>query len=424
MRMRKLGHGQSIEFCVPEEIEHKIVQMKEGSSRAGSSVTVSDILKWALSETMDDTTRCIPLWVTQGLRFGEHTRLWQQYGDLSVDHASNWAKSFLEDEAKSLEQRYRPGSARNNLLETRDDINESFKKKVSEHRLDMNELHEADMQEEQERELSPEAEEERQIERPPAAEPMRHRIHPNVKRLVHQGLFNPEAHGFQSAFAALDSTSAARFVELDQFPERLLVTDDFARTVQLDYANGDRSDFFQRPVNWILTSAIQPGTLFILSAYEAQQLLGGINASPYVTLHLYAPRTAMSQRPLDHLALYTVPERKTTSLPPETSSLLNIFAGQLYMQSYKEYTTMCDLLGLAWTSASDAEIEADGFIPRGLEMATLMNKSRFTHSPTKFLHVFLTNVRRNNESIEKTHMGKLLSGDIMDRDEFEKDRAE
>lgn len=424
MRMRKLGHGQSIEFCVPEEIEHKIAQMKKGSSRARSSVTVSDILKWAISETMDDTTRCIPLWMTQGLCFGEHSRLWQQYGDLSVDNASNWAKSFLEDEAKSLEQRYRPGSARNNLLETNDDIDERFKKKVSEHRLDMNELHEADMQEEQERELSLEAEEERQIERPPAAEPMRHRIHPNVKRLVNQGVFNPEAYGFQSAFAALLATSAAKFVELDQFPQRLLVTDDFACTVQLDYANGDQSDFFQRPVNWILTSAIQPGTLFILSAYEAQQLLAEIIASPYVTLHLYAPRTGMSQRPLDHLALYTVPERETTSLPPETSSLLNIFAGQLYMQSYKEYTTMCDLLGLAWTSASDAEIEADGFIPRGLEMGTLVNKSRFTHSPTKFLHVFLTNVRRNNESIEKTHMGKLLSGDIMDRDEFEEDRAE
>lgn len=424
MRMRKLGHGQSIEFCVPAEIEHKIFQMKERSSRARSSVTVSNILKWAISETMDDTTRCIPLWVTQGLRFGEHSRLWRQRSDLSVDHASNWAKSFMEDEAKSLEKRYRPGSARNNLLETCDDIHESFKRKVSEHRLDMNELHEADMQEEQERELSPEAEEERQVERPPAAEPMKHRIHPNVKRLVYQGLSNLETHGFQSAFATLKSTSAANFVKLDQFPQRLLVTDDFARTVKLDCANGDQSDFFQRPVNWILTSAMQPGTLFILSAYEAQQLLPEIKASHYVTLHLYAPRTSMGQWPLDHLALYTVPERKAASLPTETTSLLNIFAGQLYMQSYEEYTTMCDLLGIAWRSAGAAEIEADGFIPRDLEMGTLVNNTRFTHSPTRFLQVFLTSVRRNNESIEKTHMGKLLSGDILDRDEFERERAE
>lgn len=424
MRMRKLGHGQSIMFCVTEEIEHKIMKLKEGSSHAGSRVTVSDILKWAISETMDDTKRCIPLWVTQGLRFDEHSRLWRQRGDFSVTHARGWAKSFLEDEAKSLEQRYRPGSTRSNLLETRDDIPEGFKQKVSDHRLDMNEIHEADLQEEQERELSTEAEEERQIERPPAAEPMRHKIHPNVKRLVQHGFANPEDDGFQSAFSTLDTTSAAKFMQVEQFPQHLLVTDDFARTVQLNIVSGDKSDFFQRSVNWILTSAIRPGTLFILSAYEVQQLLPAITTSPYVTLHLYAPRTSMSQRPLDHLVLYTVPQRETMSLLPEISSLLNVFAGQLYMQTYEEYTTMCDLLGLAWETADDAEIEADGFIPRDLNAGTLVNRTQFTRSPTKFLQVFLTSVRRNNESIEKTHMGKLLSGDPLGQDEFELEPAE
>lgn len=425
MRMRRLGHGQSVIFCVPEEIEHKIMKLKEGSSHAGSRITVSDILKWAISETMDDTTRCIPLWVTQGLRFGKHSRLWQQRGDFSVNHARDWAKSFEEDEAKSLEQRYRPGSTRDNLLETRDDIPGSFKQKVSDHRLDMNEIHEADLQEEQERELSVEAEEERQVERPPAAEPVRHRIHPNVKRLVQHGIANAADDGFQPAFSTLATTSAAKFIQVDQFPQHLLlVTHDFARTVQLNIDDGDKSDFFQRAVNWILTSTKHPGKLFILSAYEAQHLLPGIKTSPYVTLHLYAPRTSMSQRPLDDLALYTVPQREVTSLPPKTCSLLNLFAGQLYMQSYEEYTATCDLLGLAWETEYDAEIEADGFIPQGLNAGTLVNTTQFTRSPTKFLEVFLTSVRRNNESIEKTHLGKLLSGDVLGQDEFEVERAD
>ncbi|KAL2280678.1 hypothetical protein FJTKL_12386 [Diaporthe vaccinii] len=423
MRMRKLGHGQKIIFCVPDEIEHKIMRMKEGSSQAGSGVTVSDILKWAISETMDDTTRCIPLWVTQGLRFGDHNRLWHQRGDSSFVDATDWAKSFLEDEAKSVEERYRPGFARNNLIATSDDIDDIFKQRVSDHRLHMNDLNEGDLQEEQERELSPEAEEERQIERPPPADPMRHRIHVKVKQFVRRGFFNLEDGGFKSAFATLDTTSAAKFGEVNQFPRNLLVTDDFARTVQLDFINGDKSDFFQRPVNWVLTSIKRPDTLFIFSAYEVQNLLSEIKASPYVTLHLYAPRASMTQRPLDHLALYTVPERTVTSVPPETTSLLNLFAGQLYMQSYEEYITMCDMLGLAWEDSGDAEVEADGFIPQCLNTGTLVNETRFTHSPTKFLQVFLTSVRRNNESIEKTHMGKLLSGDPLSRAEFEVEHA-
>lgn len=419
MRMRKLGHGQRIIFCVPEEIEHKIMRMKEGSSQASSIVTVSDILKWAISETMEDTTRCIPLWVTQGLRFRNHSRLWNQREDSSFVHATDWAKSFLEDEAKSVEERYRPGFARNNLLEAGDDIDEIFKQKVSDHRIHMHELHEGGLQEEQERELSPEAEEERQIERPPPADPLRHRLHINVRQLIRRGFVNLKDGGFKSAFATLDTTSAAKFVQVDQFPRHLLVTDDFARTVQLNFINGDQSDFFQRPVNWIITSKKRPDTLFILSAYEVQELLSEIKASPYVTLHLYAPRASMSQRPLDQLDLYTVPERTVTSISPGTTSLLNLFAGQLYMQSYEEYITMCDMLGLAWKDMGDAEVEADGFISRGVNTGALVEETRFTHSPTKFLKVFLTSVRRNNESIEKTHMGKLLSGDLLGRAEFE-----
>lgn len=429
MRMRKLGHGQSIIFCVPEEIEHKILKMKEGSSQPSSSVTVPDILEWAISETMDDTTRCIPLWATQGLRFRRNSKLWLQGYDQSVTRDSGWAKSFLEDEAQSLEQRYRPGSNRNNLLETDDKLDESFRRKLSDHKLDVDGLNEADLQEEQERELSPEAEEERQIERPPPAEPMRHMIHPNVRKLIHDGFLHL-TDGFRPAFSTLNTTSAANFLPVDQFPQSLLVTDDFARTVRLNFDDGDQSDFFQRSVAWILTSTMIPWKSVILSAYEVQKLLPEVKASPYVTLHLYAPRASMNQQPLDHLALYTVPERDFTPLPPDTTSLLNLFAGQLYMKSYTEYTIMCDMLGLAWERVgddeieSDFEIEADGFIPHGSTTGTLINKTQFTRSPSKFLQVFLTNARRNNESIEKTHMGILLSGQPLSPAEFEVSRAE
>lgn len=174
----------------------------------------------------------------------------------------------------------------------------------------------------------------------------------------------------------------------------------------------------------------------IASPYEVQQLLPFIKASAYVTLRLYAPRMNMNQQPLDHLTLYTVPEREVamTALPSETpSSLLNLFAGQLYLQSFHEYTQLCDLLGLLWEETVNDDgsiIEADGFIltPRRSEetagdVSTPVNKTRFTRSPTKFLQIFMTNVRRNNESIEKTHVGRLLSGRLLGRDDFEVDRV-
>ncbi|KAK8043450.1 hypothetical protein PG993_005880 [Apiospora rasikravindrae] len=195
---------------------------------------------------------------------------------------------------------------------------------------------------------------------------------------------------------------------------------------------GDQSDFFQRSVGWVLTSTRHPERLVTVSPYEVQQLLPLIKASTYVTLRLHVPRMNMNQQPLDHLTLYTVPEREVamTTLPPETpSSLLNLFAGQLYLKSFYEYTQLCDLLGLLWEETVDDNgsiIEADGFIltPRRSEetvgdASTLVNKTRFTRSPTKFLQIVMTNVRRNNESIEKTHMGRLLSGRLLNRDDFE-----
>ncbi|KAI3390839.1 hypothetical protein diail_8557 [Diaporthe ilicicola] len=421
MRMRRLGHGQSVVFCVPQEIKNKIIQLNNDNVRDYSKVTVSDVVKWAISETTDDTRKSIPLWITQALRFGKHSELWRQYSAGPVEDLTRWSKDFREDEAQSLEQRYRPSIVRGNPLETNLDVEESFKQRISDHCRIFGPInfHAADLQEEQERELSPEAEEERQVERPPAAEPERHKIHENVQHFVQHGYFQDGNRGIRSAFSTLDTTSAAKHLDPKEFPAHLWVTGDFARTVKLDFSSEDQSDFFQRSVSWILTSTKRAGELFIISPYEAQQLLPAIKSSNYVTLHLYAPRMNMGQQPLDHLALYTVPERRVAALPPMLSSLLNVFAGQLYMRSFEEYTSICKLLGLAWQSVGDIEIEADGFIPRrGATTAQLINQTQFTRSPTKFLQDFMTKVRRNNESIEKTHMGRLLNGEILCRDGF------
>jgi hypothetical protein len=59
MRMRKLGSGQTVMFCITEEIEGRI---RACSPRVSHELTVSDVLRWAILETHAEMKRSIPLW--------------------------------------------------------------------------------------------------------------------------------------------------------------------------------------------------------------------------------------------------------------------------------------------------------------------------------------------------------------------------
>lgn len=63
MRMRKLGKGQSVIFCIPEEVKSSILELTDKHEK--SDIDVSDVLQWAVSETWMDTRHSMPLWVTQ-----------------------------------------------------------------------------------------------------------------------------------------------------------------------------------------------------------------------------------------------------------------------------------------------------------------------------------------------------------------------
>ncbi|KAF2024161.1 hypothetical protein EK21DRAFT_118078 [Setomelanomma holmii] len=103
MRMRKLGKGQSVVFCIPEEIQAKILERT--SKKRASDIAVVDIMTWAITETWADLQRTMPLWAMQGRRFAHHSRLVDS-GDTTVEYA----RQFLENEAQSIESRYLPRS--------------------------------------------------------------------------------------------------------------------------------------------------------------------------------------------------------------------------------------------------------------------------------------------------------------------------
>ncbi|OIW23551.1 hypothetical protein CONLIGDRAFT_693443 [Coniochaeta ligniaria NRRL 30616] len=420
MRMRKLGKGQSVAFCVPEEIRMKILGVAGKSESA--EIDVSDVLIWSINETYADLRRSMPLWAAQGMRFERQRLIWDKItSEAGITLPQEEAEKFLEQEALSLEDRYKP---RNNTAEA-DELFEG-----SEHnprfeeirgrceRFDSLKFTSAALQEEQERELSPEIEAERQVERPQPAKPEPHDVHKDVQTLVRTGMIRSIDPAFKPAFRALATISAAASYDVRQFPRDLLVTRDFARTVKLTGKNV-QSDAYQRPVQWIITTrAAQDQTrMIIISPFEAQELMPEIKASSAVFLHLYAPRSNLAFRPLDDLKLYTVPSLPLDwQVPLELVLQLNLFAGQLYFRTYDEYKSACEFIGLAWRLMDgNTVVQPDGFIVPGAWDTCY----RFAKSPTKFLQVLMATVRRDGRGIGKTHWGRVLAGEILCPAEFE-----
>ena len=420
MRMRKLGKGQSVVFCVPEEIKTKILERT--SKRDDATIELADVLSWAISETCIDLRRNMPLWAAQGRRFEEQKLLWAAArSENGLNFSKGQAEKFLEEEAQTLGHRYRLHAASETPQLSGWDVKNKNVSRIIERCLEFESLNfnSATLQEEQERELSPEIEQERQVERPAPAKPETHRIHCDVETFVRMGRFVAHSKAFLPAFEALRSSSAAAHFDVSQFPHDLFVTADFARTVKAS-RRSYISDAYQRPVQWILTSTgVERSNaveyMVIISPFEAQELLPLIKECRRVTLHIYAPRPSLVFRPLDALDLFT--EGKPFdphSVPRHLIVQLNLFAGQLYLSSFKEYTEVCDFLGLAWRAAEEGIlVRADGFI------VPAPGKRGFKDSPVKFLKVLMTKIRRNCEGIEKTHLGKMLDGALLEEADFD-----
>lgn len=417
MRMRKLGQGQSVVFCVTEEIKMKILELL--SKRDNVRIDVADILIWVISETCADLRRSMPLWAAQGRRHEGQKVLWASArSEWGLDFLDGQVEKFLEEEAQTLEHRYRPHGPETSQFSGWNMESQNINRIIERcQKFASTNLSQATLQEEQERELSPEIEQESEVERPAPAAPETHSIHRDMNLLVRTGKFTADSKAFLPAFEALRSSSAAAHLEVSQFPHEFYVTTDFARTIKSS-GRSYISDAYQRPVQWILTVTDEHSStvkhMVVVSPFEVQELLPLIKTYSKVTLHLYAPRPNLEFRSLDSLDLFTEGKAfKPHNVSPQLVVQLNLFAGQLYLTSFTEYIRVCQFLGLAWKAAEEGIlVKADGFIlsnPR---------KTGFKDSPVTFLKVLMTKIRRNCERIEKTHLGKLLDGAVLDEADF------
>ncbi|KLU86149.1 hypothetical protein MAPG_05168 [Magnaporthiopsis poae ATCC 64411] len=445
MRMRKLGKGQSITFCVPQEIETMILQQRVGID----SIEVMDVLEWAIQETILDYHRSIPLWAVQGLRYAHQKSIYCQTGS-GEQMTQDVTSKLLEDEAQTINDLYRPGERVTKPCCPEADRHPGVDR-ILEHCAKFGgsvNLASAALHEEQERELSPEIEQERHVEKPKPAEPAPHQIDGEVRHFVRTGkipAFSGVSHPcFPSAWMSLARTSAAAALGVHEFPADVLTTRDFARTIQTPISTAlggakTQLDQYQRAVRWILTSTRARGhhhpsdedgtvrTMVLISPFEAQDLLKEIAAHGEVVLHIYAPRSTMGFRPLDHLLLHARPTPPPTwTCPLRLKALLNVFAGQLFMSSHDEYKAVCGMFGLDWKGGlgDGVFVHPDGFIdPASREEAATGTDGNglcaFTQSPVPFLKVLMTKIRRDCESIDKTHIGMMLNGIVLREEDFE-----
>ncbi|KAM0269041.1 hypothetical protein ACHAQH_009846, partial [Verticillium albo-atrum] len=332
---------------------------------------------------------------------------------------------YLEDEAQTLVQRYAPsrGPVQECLLEELQDADlasrhEEFfliQQKCREHNVLF--FHSAELQGEQEREFSPEFEQGRQIEMPDPQEPARHELASSVKAFVSTGSMptSKADHGFLPAFTAFRDSSASVFFDPHNFPCDIYATRDFARTVMPGWKY--TSDSFQRPVQWIV-SAKQENingaghtTMFIMSPWEVNKLYSELTTSQFVHLHLYAPRTNLTYPSLDHLQLFSVPRLPVTwTAPVRLVVQLNLFAGQLWLESYEEYVRICRFLGLSYRpSQGEERIATDGF-----EGKTELNPGcAFDKSPVAFLRAVISGIRADCQEVGRTDLGRILGGEIL-----------
>ncbi|MCJ1386870.1 hypothetical protein MMC17_009998 [Xylographa soralifera] len=435
MRMRKLGKGQSVVFCAPVEIERRILHCS--SKITGDRIEVADVLLWSISETVISTKKCVPLWATQGIRYQRRHVAWSQMSHSGSGDkcALDVSKSLLEPEAQTLQDRYGLGSRRSEeqilLHNTKDESLSERKAELDAIRakcrdFELATLDDASLREEQERELSPENEEERQVERPLALTPWKHSVHPDLEQFVRFGRYPTNSGGFQAAFAVFQKTVAKSSLD---WPEDLLVTTDFARTVQTD--NHHQLDFFLRPVHWVLTSKWRNSkrrervSCVIISPYEANQLLPSIRENRKVTLHVYSPRAHLSARSLDNLSFCTVPAVPayyfSDPLLSRHTMHLNLFAGQLYLKTYEEYISLCRFLGLAYRKpGATVEVGYDGYVdvlfrPEFDEL--MATDCPFHSSPVSTLRAMIA-MRRKGQSFRRSHLGRLLRAELLTETDF------
>jgi len=405
MRLRKLAQGQSLLFVAPPEVHQNIINTTGTDERRLDGY---DVVAWSLEQSCLNIERAQPLRVLQGLShhqrqttmslFSESSKdLDQLGGDMEV--SSQLVSAFREKEKQRLTDLYAPEAmkdgANTSIVESYEhDLHPMVKVLLETWKsIDFSVSEGASMHEEHEREVAHEVEQEKQIQRPPRLKACRCTVDKNLRQFVSAASTQVLAK-FLPALQIVGGSSAKSALLANKPFSNLWVTKDFAMTVK--HAGIGFSDSFLRPVNWILTAKqqSQPNLLLIISQYEANKLWDEIHAaSSTVRLLVYEPRVTKSKTSVDcPLADPSSSVNHWQFMDINLRRQLNLFAGQLYFNTYKDYRDFYEDLA-RWPTDD-------------------------TEKALSFIKVW-TAIRRRGQNFLPTHIGQMVSNRTMKEKAFE-----
>lgn len=404
--MRQLGAGQSVIFLAPPEIHRAITGAMLTAGETEINVGSIDVIRWCILETIRSIEHHLPQWFQQGLSYDKRDNSWQQLLTPPPSHeagSKSLTSVWLEHDSQSLEELYgdsvqpessNPHNSPHGLLEHMYICGVAVESTQA-------------LEEEQEREISHEMEHEREVERRRPA-PRQNTVHPHVLELVRTGRLNFPSDAFQPVFREQECN--------------ILQTTDFARTLADEVA----SALWQGPVHWVLSCRRETKVqhILLLSAFEADHLLGDIRTSSFVHLHVYFPRVTKFADPVDDLRFHVIPPLPSSWSPPSPSTILqlNLCAGQLFMSSFKDYEHLATLLGLYTPRIMELDdipvIQPDGFIAPEHRIGDMKTLCRYMKSPLVWLKGHLSQ-RRKGTDFSATHLGRITRGrHLEEKDDF------
>ena len=413
--MRKLGHGHSVMFFAPHEVDRRIrgLVCKE---KLNIPVTTADVLHWAINETWSDIQRHAPYWAQQGLAHQSRYEVWSRFcqGEATSKQLSD---VWVRPEVKSLAEMYMP-------RHSPEDTSDKLPRQIREHceNLGVLSLRDIRMDEEQEREVSREIEHECQAHVHFSwATPAGHSLHPDVVDFVRTGVVpSPLRSGaFRHIFATRTDNGLVASSGPHSWSPYLLATADFCRAIEEGGPVEGREDNYLRPVQWVLSGKMRgKDALVLVSPYEADLLMPKIRISEHVHLHVYIPRTTKRMKPTDDLKLYAVPPLPSDWTPPwDLIDQLNVFAGQFYLSDYASYVRLCRFLGI---HTEHLPQKAGTVIARNWfsnpDSSDEEIKNRFDGTPLPLVMMLLA--ARQGMAFAGTHMGRILDGWPLSEEDF------
>ncbi|KAG8732989.1 hypothetical protein FRC11_009494 [Ceratobasidium sp. 423] len=423
MRMRKLGHGQSVMFSAPPEIDTQIRNAHPNPICPEGRVDALDVLRWAMVQTCKDLKHHVSHWAHQGIEFGRRFEAEQRHE--KTHDVSVLQKGWSTPESRPLKEMYgvpSPEALRDKASFMRRAFDVPELRKGLE-KLGIERLDDPSMDEEQEREVDHEVEREEELQRPPKGQPANHSLHPDVKHFVNTGTLPTHRPGIIPLFHPFQAFNPQLS---NSWSNLLFASVDFLQTIV--GSPTDHLSEYMRPVNWIMSGL---GDIrVVLSPYEVNELLPLIRTSSAVQLHVYSPRVSIAMLSFSDLQFYSIPASPQThinlgGLSPAQLQL-DLFAGQLYLSSYQDYVSLCAMLGLFAPSGSEddlhIEVESDGFVKpehrdQLIQRHPEYSNCRFTSTPISALKD-LVGRRRKGMRYLLTHIGQIIHARSLTQENF------